>query len=86
MKRRILLISLTLVLMLTALAPATALAAKPQSFYAGGEVNYIEATVLGDNVFPAGNSGRWRVVGREIGGELSGDVNGSFITTFSGNI
>ncbi len=86
MKRRLLLISLVLVLMLTALAPATALAAKPQSFNAAGEINYIEATVIGDNIFSAGNSGRWRVVGREIGGELSGDVSGSFLMTYKANI
>ncbi len=86
MKRRILFISLALVLMVTALAPATALAAKPKSFYAAGEINYIEATVIGDNVFPAGNSGRWRVVGREIGGELAGDSNGSFLMTYKASI
>ena len=86
MKRRLLLISLALVLMLMALAPATALAAKPQPFHAAGEINYIEATVIGDNVLPAGNSGRWRVDGREIGGELSGDVNGSFLMTYKANI
>jgi hypothetical protein len=86
MKKRLVLISLTLVLMLMALAPATALAAKPQPFCATGVITGIEATVIGDNVFPAGNSGRWRVVGREIGGELSGDVNGSFLMTYKANI
>ena len=86
MKRRLLLISLALVMMLMALAPATALAAKPQSLRAAGEINYIEATVIGDNAFTAGNSGRWRVVGREIGGELSGDINGSFLMTYKANI
>ena len=86
MKRRLLLITLALVLMLMALAPATALAAKPQSFNAAGVIDEIEATVIGENVFPAGNSGRWRVVGREIGGELSGDVNGRFSMTYKANI
>lgn len=86
MKRRLLLISLTLVLIVMALAPATAFAAKPQPFNAAGGVNYIGATVIGDNVFSAGNSGRWRVVGREIGGELSGDIDGSFLMTYKANI
>lgn len=85
MKKRLLLISLMLVL-LTALMPATALAAKPPPLSAAGEINYIEATVIGDNVFPAGNSGRWRVVSREMGGELSGDINGSFLLTYKANI
>jgi len=86
MKRRMLFISLVLVLVLAALMPATALAAKPQSFNASGSIAYIEDTVIGDNVFPAGNSGRWRVVNREIGGELSGDINGSFVMTYQANI
>ena len=86
MKRKILFISLVLALMLTALVPAAALAAKPQTFYAAGAIDYIEATVVGENAFPAGNSGRWRVVDREIAGELSGDVNGSFIMTYKANV
>ena len=86
MKRRILFISLVLVLMLTALVPSTALAAKPQTFNAGGAIDYIEATVIEDNAFPAGNSGRWRVVDREIAGELSGDVSGRFVMTYKANI
>jgi hypothetical protein len=86
MKRRSLFISLVLVMMLTVLAPATALAAKPQSFYAEGGINYIEDTIIGDNAFPAGDSGRWRVVGREIGGELSGDISGSFLMTYKANV
>jgi len=86
MKRRILLISLALVLMLTALAPTTALAAKPQEFYAAGAITDIEGTVIGENVFPAGNSGRWRVVDREIEGYLSGDINDDFLMTYKANI
>jgi hypothetical protein len=86
MKRRILLISLALVLIMTVLAPATALAAKPQPFYAAGVISEIEDTEIGDNVFPAGNSGRWRVVDREIAGSLSGDINDSFLMTYRANI
>lgn len=79
-------ISLMLALIMMALAPATALAAKPQLFYAEGGITYIEDTIIGDNAFPAGNSGRWRVVGREMGGELSGDINGSFLLTYKANV
>ena len=87
MKRRILFISLALVLMLMALAPATALAAKPQPFHATGVITGIEDTEVGDNAFPAGNSGRWRVVDRQIAGELlSGDITGSFILTYKANV
>lgn len=86
MKKRLILISLTLVLALMALAPATALAGKPQIFQAAGVINYIEDTQVGDNAFPAGNSGRWRVIDREIGGELSGDICGSFLLTYKANV
>ena len=86
MKKRILFISLTLALIVMVLTPATAVAVKPQSFYAAGAIVDIEDTVIDDNVFPAGNSGRWRVVDREIAGVLSGDVNGDFILTYKANI
>ncbi len=85
MKRRMLFITLALVLLMTMLVPGAALA-KPQTFYAGGVITGIEDTIIGENAFPAGESGRWRVVGREITGELSGDVNGSFIMTYKANV
>ncbi|MCK4863347.1 MAG: hypothetical protein KAS25_03575 [Dehalococcoidales bacterium] len=86
MKRRMLFISLALVLVLTMLIPGTALAVKPQPFYAAGVITGIEDTVIGDNAFPAGESGRWRVVGRDITGQLSGDVSGSFVMTYKANV
>ncbi len=86
MKKRTLFISLLLVLILTVLTPATAVAVKPQPFYAAGTIVDIEDTVIDDNVFEAGDSGRWRVVDREIAGVLSGDVNGEFILTYKANI
>ncbi len=86
MKKRVLFLSLALVLILTVLMPSAALAAKPQDFQATGYINYIEDTNVGDNAFPAGNSGRWRVIDREIGGELSGDISGSFILTYKANV
>jgi len=86
MKRRMLFFSLALVLVLTALMPGAALAAKPQPFYAAGVITGIEDTVIGENAFPAGESGRWRVVGREITGQLSGDINASFVMTYRANV
>jgi hypothetical protein len=86
MKKRILAIALTLVLAITALAPAAALAAKPVTFHAAGFITYIEDTQVGENAFPAGESGRWRVIDREIGGEVSGDINGSFRLTYQANV
>ena len=83
MKRRLLLISLVLVLILTALAPATALAAKPQSFYTAGEITYLSP----GEVLPAGESGRWRVIERELRGELlSEDISGPFTMTYKANV
>lgn len=86
MKKKLLFLSLALVMVLAVLTPSAALAAKPQNFQATGYINYIEDTLVGDNAFPAGNSGRWRVIDREIGGVLSGDVNGDFILTYKANV
>jgi len=83
MKRRLLLISLVLVLILTALVPATALAARPQSFYTAGEITYVSP----GEVLPAGESGRWRVIERELRGELlSEDISGPFTMTYKANV
>ncbi|OGO23599.1 MAG: hypothetical protein A2144_14295 [Chloroflexi bacterium RBG_16_50_9] len=85
--KKLILISLMLSLILSALVPATALAAKPQSFHTDGVISGIEDTVIGDNAFPAGNSGRWRVIDRQIEGELlSGDITGSFLMNYKANI
>ncbi len=85
MKKR-LLISLTLALLLTALMPATVSAAKPPlkfvNFNASGVITYI----TGGNVLPAGDSGRWRVIERELGGQLSGDINGAFTLNYKANV
>ncbi|MFH1647080.1 MAG: hypothetical protein ABID71_05310 [Chloroflexota bacterium] len=86
MKKRTLLFSLGLVLALTVLVPTAALAAKPQPFYAAGVISGIEDTVVGENAFPAGNSGRWRVVDREITGQLSGDINDGFVLAYKANV
>lgn len=83
MKKRILVISLTLALILAALTPTAALAAKPVPFEAEGTINYISP---GD-VVPAGESGRWRVIERELTGVfLSGDITGPFTMTYRANV
>lgn len=83
MKRRLLLISLALALVLTTLTPAVALAAKPASCGASGNITYISS----GTVFPAGESGRWMVVERELSGTfLSGDISGNFTMTYKANV
>ena len=63
--------------------PAVALAAKPASFAASGTITYISP----GTVFPAGESGRWRVVERELSGTfLSGDINGNFTMAYKANV
>jgi len=83
MKRRLLFISLTLALVLTTLMPSAAVAAKPASFGASGIITYISP----GTVFPAGESGRWVVVERELSGTfLSGDIDGDFTMTYKANV
>ena len=83
MKRRLLFISLVLALLLTALMPSTALAAKPASFGASGIITCISS----GTVVPAGESGRWVVVERELGGTfLSGDISGDFTMSYKANV
>ena len=83
MKRRPLFISLVLALVLTTLMPAAVLAAKPASFGAGGIITYISP----GTVIPAGESGRWVVVERELSGTfLSGDISGNFIMAYKANV
>jgi hypothetical protein len=85
MKKRLGFISLVLVLMLTALMPTSVVAAKPAKFAdfnASGVITYI----TGGDVLPAGKSGRWRVIERELGGQLSGDINGDFALVYKANV
>ncbi len=85
MKKK-LLISLALALLLSTLLPSAALAAKPPSkfadFNASGTITYI----TGGDVLPAGNSGRWRVIEREVGLQLSGALNGAFTLAYKANV
>lgn len=85
MKKR-LFISVVLALVLTALASAPVLAAKPEPFEASGEIGSISSGTPHVNVFPAGNSGRWRVIEREIEGVFEGsDIIGAFTMIYRGN-
>lgn len=81
-KKRLLIISLILAMLLAALTPATALAAKPLPFNAAGTISGISP---GD-VAPAGESGRWRVIERKLTGNLSGDFSGPFTMTYKANV
>ena len=82
MKKRLLFVSLVLALVLTTLVPAAALAAKPVPFSATGTI----ATLDEGTVFPAGESGRWRVVLREAGGNVSGSITDDFTMTYKANV
>lgn len=82
MKKRLFALGLILALLLTMVAPAAALAAKPVPFAAGGTISSISP----GTVLPAGASDRWRVVEREITGTLAGDLSGQFTLTYRANI
>ncbi len=85
MKRKLLLISLFLTLVLTALTPMAALAAPPVHFSASGNITYISPSLLSE-ISPAGKSGRWVVHERELGGSISGDISGDFVLTYKANV
>ncbi len=80
--KKALFISLALVIALTAFMPAPAMAAKPVPFNAGGTITYITA----GTVKPAGDSGRFVVVEREIQGSMSGNVTGTFAMAYKANV
>ena len=84
MRKRLLIISLVLVLALTVLSPAAALAWGEFNapFNCEGVIDEIEPTIIGENVFPLPD-GTWWVDDREIWGNFdSGDVIGSFTLTY----
>ncbi|MFC1969180.1 hypothetical protein ACFLVF_01655 [Chloroflexota bacterium] len=66
-------LSLVLALVLANVVSVTALAAKPVPFLASGGITSITP---GD-VMPAGQSGRWRVIERELTVNLFGDIGGA---------
>ena len=82
MKRKSLLIGLTLALLSILIMPVSALAAQPVAFNASGTISSI---TTGD-VMAAGKSGRWVVQERELCGSLSGDINGDFVLTYKANV
>ena len=75
-------ISLTLVIVLMGIVPAPALAAKPVSFFAAGWINDITP----GNVVAAGDSGRYRVIERELSGYLNGSIQADFTMTYKANV
>ena len=84
MRKRLLVISLVLSLVLTMLAPVAAMAygENDDSFRCEGVIDVIEPTVIGENVFPLPD-GTWWVDDREIWGTFdSGDVIGPFTLTY----
>ena len=85
MKIRVLLTSLFLALVLTAVTPIAALAAPPVNFSASGTITYISPSFLSE-IFPAGKSGRWVVHERELGGSICGDISGDFILAYRANV
>ena len=82
MKRKILLIGLTVALALVLLVPTAAFAAKPVAFLASGTISSISP---GD-VQPAGNSGRWIVHERDLYGTISGDINGDYVLNYRATV
>ena len=80
--KKALFVSLALVLALGVLLPAPVQAAKPLPFSAGGTVYYITP----GTVKPAGDSGRFVVVERDIVGSLSGSINGAFTLNYKANV
>jgi len=87
MKKRILCIILVASLVLSVVMPATALAAKGKAFDDFEATGVITDITSGD-VFPAGNSGRWRVSERTVSGPfIGGDLAGaSFTMTYKANV
>ncbi|MFC1945634.1 hypothetical protein ACFLW1_00370 [Chloroflexota bacterium] len=81
-------LGIVIVTMLSMLVTASpALAAKPVAFEAGGTITAISPGVVGENVFPAGNSGRWRVTDRTITGVLTrGDIAGDITIQYQANV
>ena len=43
-------------------------------------------TIDAGDVTPAGNSGRYLVDDRHVGGEISGDIEGTFLMTYDANV
>ncbi len=77
------LIGFVLFLTLAVLTPVPALAAKSVPFSANGDISFISA----GTVKPAGDSGRWVVVEREIKGTFAGpDISGPFTMAYKANV
>lgn len=98
MKKRFILLSIVLCLVLLVATPGVALAkgkapALPKAlteFTAEMTVTEIDDTIIGGNVFPIldqyGNLVGWQVVGRQVRGEVSGDLEGTFVVTYNATL
>ncbi|MDD5038501.1 MAG: hypothetical protein PHN78_04210 [Dehalococcoidales bacterium] len=88
MKRKGALVILALALALASLVPAMTVLAKPGSeVVAQGNITYVAPTELGEMVYAAGDSGRWRVVDRAVGGIFNGPgIVGDFAFTYKANV
>ena len=82
MRKKLLFISLVMSLILAALMPGVALAAKPTDFEAEGNILYISD----GTVSQAGKSSRFLVIERQILGAVSGDIVGGYEFTYRGNV
>ncbi len=83
MKKKMLVLAITVIMLLTCIIPAPVLAASHTEVSATGVVYGItEGTV-----YPAGESGRWRVVERDLfGAFVGGDILGGFQLHYKANI
>jgi hypothetical protein len=83
MKRKLLLISLAVVMALAFLMPTTALAAPPK-FSASGTLTWISTGTVWP-VIPGNTGFGWyNVKDRVVSGTLSGDIQGDFTLTYDG--
>ena len=80
--KRGLIFSLALVMIMAALMPSQVLAAKPVPFDATGNVFYITP----GTVKPAGTSGRFVVIERDIVGSIGGAISGPYTFSYKANV
>jgi len=69
-------------LVLATLMPSLTLAAEPEPFGAAGQITSITVGA----VKPAGNSGRFVVVERQMSGALQGSLDSSFTLSYKANV
>ncbi len=83
MKRELIIsLALALVLALATIMPSPAPAAEPVAFATSGTVSSITP----GTVKPAGTSGRFVVIQRDIVGSMSGDIIGAYTFSYKANV